>query len=467
MSTEDKENLNKDEKYPFIKEQIIPRKNHKVRKLIILVILTIVLAIIFGVVCRLVFEVSGPFVEKVIGKKDNQKVISFPTTSPNSIGGSENGEEEQDGDLDDADSEKEGNDTNNQNASEGDGDKNTSSSNNDESKTIVIEQTIAATLKDYQSVYQLLSEVANEVNKSIVTVTSVTSGIDWFNNESETANVTSGVIIANNGERLIILTSYDRIKSTTNIKVTFPTEVTTKAKLLNKDSSLGLAIITVDLSDIPKTTLDTIGVATLGESYSLSVGDPIIAVGSPNGYTYSVDYGMISNRVNYAYITDNKVELFNTDIDDNPNGEGVIINLRGEVIGIITQKFKSDLNKNINTAIAISRLKTTIEDLVNQTEQVYIGIIANDLTTDSLKSLDVSGGVYVNEVETSSPAYEAGLQSGDIIVKIDNSTISSVNTLYNILGSKKPKDTVKFVVQRKTSSGNKELTFKVELEQKK
>jgi S1-C subfamily serine protease len=452
MSTEDKDYKKNDDQYSFIKEQIVPKKKNNTKKVAIIVGTTVSMAILFGFVCRFVFEASEPLVGKLLGKKETENVITFPTASP----------------VDEVEESEEDNDSSDTNDEDAKAQVEAEDEKKDEDvSTKVVEKTVAATLEDYNVMHGELKDLAEQVNRSIVTVTSVVSGVDWFNNIAESTKSTSGLIIANDGTNLIILTNKDRLNSTKNIRVTFSSDLTVTAKYRNSDNTLGIVILTVPLESVNKSTLDRINVANLGQSYSIKTGDPVLALGSPNGYAYSMDIGIVTNEIYYSYITDQKIELFNTNIHDNPNGEGVIVNLKGEIIGLITQDFKSDLNKNINTVLAISRIKKIVDKLINETEQVYFGIVGADLTAKSLESLGVNSGVYISEVKNESPAFYAGLESGDVILKLDDSTISSMDTFYNIISSHEPEDTIKVLVKRKRNGGTKQLTLRVELGVKK
>lgn len=465
MSAEDNNKIKHDElTIPFIQEKIIPKKKGKIKKIIVSVTSTAILAILFGFVGRLVFNSSDSFACKILGQNENQKVITFPTVSPSDSETDESKNQENNG-VNSTD--------NNEDTSKSDiealSQKGITKENDTtvtEPKTVIIKQNVQANLNDYNNMYSLLSDIVNEANKSIVTVSGVVSGVDWFYNTYETTNETSGVIIANNEKELIILTSKDKIVDANNITVTFPTNFTVSAKIKDSDTDTGLAVVAVDLSDIPENILTKTSVATLGESYSIALGDPVIALGSPNGYTYSMGLGIITNKINYVYVTDNKLELFNTDIEDNPNSEGIIIGLDGDVVGIITQKYKKDLNENISTVLGISKAKPIIERLVNQEKRVYFGIIGADLTTQSAKNLEVNAGIYVSEVEADSPAFEAGLQSGDVILQIDNTVISTVTVFNNVISSYQPNDSIRVKIKRTSAKSSKEKTINVILEKK-
>ncbi|WP_310604274.1 S1C family serine protease [Anaerosporobacter sp.] len=422
--------------FKFIQEQIIPKKTWK--HVVKSVIKTIMLAILFGIVSSVVICVAYPYVKDVIGDEDERKLTAFtkhltlirvapivPTVkeeTPVNI--------------------------------------------------VPVENKATLTIADYKELYKELDAIADEANRFVVSVTSIINSVDWLQNPFETSDITSGIIIQESVDKktLFILVRYSKIKEVNKIRVTFDSDNVVEAKLANYDSKLDLAIIKVDESELSPKVKHTFKVATLGESISCSAGDPIIAVGNPNGYPYSREYGIITGKTTSAYITDNRVDLFNTDVTDNSNGDGVIINLRGEVIGIITHKFKSDLNANISTVLSISRIKSIIEDLITGIDRTYLGIRGADLTSEIASSLGVGNGVYVNEVETESPALEAGLQTGDVILKIDDNTIISMAQLNTIISSYQPKDEIVIVVKRTinaTEEEDRELTLHVQLHKKK
>ncbi|WMJ90532.1 S1C family serine protease [Anaerocolumna sp. MB42-C2] len=454
------DNKNKDEKeYSFIQEQIASKKKFKFRRMFYSVTWTIVLACIFGIVAGVSFCISQPAINKILGKYQDKKTVEFPTTTPESsstgpdqnkphMGSTENTNKPETDKPNNSESEKE---------------------TKEETKpdTVVIEKYIQADVQDLNNIYMDLRNVASEVDKSILNVTSIKNGVDvLFNNEFEASEVSSGLVVANNGADLLILVSYDRIQDAKNIRVNLTESLDVKAKLQDYDSDLNLAVIAVSLADIPDTVLSNIKVVKLGESYPLIIGTPIIALGSPNGYVDSMEYGIITSKDTSTYITDNKIDLFTTDILDNENSDGIIVNLRGEVIGIITQKLKDEYNKNVNTVIGISRIKEIIASLVNNQERSYFGIKGADMTETALKQAGINNGIYITEVEANSPALEAGLQSGDIILSVNGTEILSVNNFNSLIKAGEPKSTLKVTIRRNTKNTSKDMDLEVVLGKK-
>ncbi|ROR21939.1 S1-C subfamily serine protease [Mobilisporobacter senegalensis] len=444
MSADWKETNNEESEFSFIQEQIVPKKENKTKRIIGIFLITVVLAVIFGLIARYVFCVSESLFNNILGISEKKDTIKFPSIDPGEDSKNQGNVSEPKDNTD-----KQGEET------------------EDENKTIVIENSVKADVSDYVTMYSKINEVAAGVNKSVVKITSAEKAVDWFNNDYESESITSGIILAKDSTNIYILTSNNKIVSEDNIKVTFQDNISVAGEFQRSDNELNLAVIIVDVSQVPEGTLKKIEVAKLGESYLLNAGDPVLALGNPNGYSDSMELGMITNDSNSIYTVDNKIELFNTNINDNPNGDGVIANLKGEIVGIITQKFKSDFNENINTVLSISRIKPVIERLVNNKAMASVGIIGADMTSEIAKSYGLTTGIYVTEVKAKSPAFNAGIKSGDVILAIEDKKTVSMVALNNILMEYQPQDVVELTFKRTTKEDDNETTVNITLGNKK
>ncbi len=322
---------------------------------------------------------------------------------------------------------------------------------------------IDATIEDFQKIYKDIDKVMDTMDQSILTVISVKSSKDVFEESYEKADETAGIIVANNNAELLILVQYDRIKEANRLRVRFHDMSITDATMLSIHEELGLAVLAVKLSDLAEDTISGCNIATLGESYSLAAGDVVLAVGNPNGYMYSRDIGIISNELKTTYVTDNCIELIHTNLRDNAYGDGVLINLKGEVVGILSRQFKKDLNEKICMGIGISRLKPMIERMVNKEEFRYFGVKANDITPEVAEKVGFNSGIYISKVESNSPAFEAGIKAGDIIQQVDETAINTVKVFYNILNNKSVNEDVNVQLVRKRAEEYESLQFTVKI----
>ena len=457
MSEKNKDN----NKFEFIKEQIRPRKRKRFRKWLVPFLMTIIMAILFGLVAAITFCISEPKLYKLLHKdQTNPFVLPSPTSKPDNDEDN-NIEEDIDDDQDDLDPDnivptpiwpEEG-----PNGQVG-------SNSSDDQGQVIMEP---ADIDDFLSVYENIKELSDEVGKSILTVSSIINGKDWFGNPIEKRVYTTGIVVENDGSKLMILVGLDRVKDASSIRLEINETISVEGILQDYETELNLAIITVKVSDIPAKFLGEISVARIGESYTVAVGSPIIALGSPNGYPSSIDMGIITSKGSRISITDSELDLFNTNMTFNKESDGVIINYRGEVIGIITRTLSKDLNKELGTVLGISKVRSYINRMVEQKPRIYCGIVAENLTDAASIEHNVSKGIYVYEVKTDSPAYNGGLMSGDIILNVGNRTIANMNTFYSAISQYEPGTELIFKIKRTSSTSDNEMEVKVILEEKK
>jgi serine protease Do len=210
-------------------------------------------------------------------------------------------------------------------------------------------------------------------------------------------------------------------------------------------------------------TLARLSIATLGNSLLTRQGSIVIAVGSPLGTTYSILTGCITSTTNTISTIDNNYTVLTTDIVGSSSGSGALINMDGEVIGLVMQDYSSEGDQGTLTALSISELKTLIEMLSNNRDIPYIGLELSTVTNEIAADYDIPKGAYIKEVKMDSPAMSAGLQSGDVITELNGETIYNVDTYENRLLSLTPGDTATIVVQRQGTEDYTEVTCTVEV----
>ncbi len=418
--------------YSFIQQEVVNRrKNARLKRMALAVAFTVLLAIIFGLVSFFTIIVTDGIYQNRLEKDrlhvqlGSEESTEEPTTEPETTESTALSTEE-----------------------------------TTEPETVSPEEEALSGIASY---YDALYDVAEQVNTSIVTVTGVTNGMDWFLNPSQQMSSTSGLIMAENGEELLILTEYDEVAEANEIRVTFRNALTVVGEFYDGDRELGIALVAVPLAEIPTETAGTYQIAQLGNSYDLDTGTPVLALGNPNGYAYSMLFGTVTNRRSEQVITDNKVELFNTSLPVLSNGEGVITDLDGQVVGLMSHRFNKDLNKNISTCLSISRLRTILEDMANREERPYLGVIGSELTSEAAASLGTGSGIYVTEIATESPAFEAGILRGDIITQIDEMPVINFINLQTALRNAGVGKSITITVVRTTKTSDNVITLKAEL----
>lgn len=342
-------------------------------------------------------------------------------------------------------------------------------------------QTVATTIKNSIDV----SDIAENCMPSVVSITNkgVQEIRSWFGTyQQETNGSGSGIIIGENDTELLIVTNYHVVSDSTELSVCFSFEEeleeknVVSAKIKGYDSQKDLAVISVKLSDIPDETKSQIKIATIGDSSELKIGEQVVAIGNALGYGQSVTNGIVSalNREVSVQGTNGEVitnKLIQTNAAINPgNSGGALLNMQGEVIGINSVKYSSEEVEGMGYAIPISDVESIIGDLmnketrdkVNEDEAGYLGISCIGVTSEVAKVYDLPEGVYVKSVVKGSAAENAGLKAGDVIVKLDGSTVATDTELVEALSYYKAGETIDIVV-RTRESGYEEQTFSVTL----
>ena len=324
--------------------------------------------------------------------------------------------------------------------------------------------------------------VVQEVMPSMVIIhNNRTSEPDFFGYTSEELISGSGIIVGKNDSELLIATNYHVIDGEGKIEVIFSDGSTDEeaakkavpADLKGPDPDMDLAVIAVSLKDIPADTASKIKVATLGDSNSLTLGEPAIAIGNALGYGQSVSTGVISAINRKFEVAKGVYKVYiQTDAAINPgNSGGALLNIKGEVIGINSIKIGQAAVEGMGYAIPISAAKPKIEELMNQEtkkkvseeDQGALGITGFSVSTEDTQKYGIPQGVYVIEPIPGGGAEKAGINKGDVIVKFDGVDIGSMDDLqsrlkYYAVGSK-----VKVTVLRPEGNDYKSMEVEVEL----
>lgn len=317
-----------------------------------------------------------------------------------------------------------------------------------------------SSLKNYEALYQDMLGVTEKPKQALVTVIGITNQMDYFNQDYENQQQISGLIVADNGQDLFILTEYRIVENVERIQVTFWDETMVDATYQRHDPSTGLTIVKVDESKLDEGTRNGLAVAPLGSSYLVSQGDPVVAVGSPVGYSDSIAYGVVTSVTNKISALDNEYNLLTTDILGSTDGSGILVNLDGEIVGIIAQSYSAKGN-NVVTGIAISQIKKLIENLSNNVSRAYIGIRGQDVTEELSDKTGIPKGVLISRVADDSPAMMAGMKEYDVIVKLGEHKVETIKQYHEQLGKYSTGDVVTVTAMRKGAEGYAEMTFDV------
>ena len=313
---------------------------------------------------------------------------------------------------------------------------------------LVLPPDLSLSITDYQTLQNELYRIGNMANKSIVTVTHMESENDWMTNDYETEGQGSGLIISEDGNYLYILTERKIIADAAHIRVSFVDGTGAEATMLKYDGNTGMAVLTVEKRQLETATKRTITIAKLGSADPVINGSLVIALGSPLGTNYSILTGNITSVENEVVTLDKNYSVFTTDIVASETGSGVLINTRGEVVGIVMQSFSGSQNASTLTAVTYTEIAKVIENLKNGKDIPFVGAYISTVTDDISTDYDIPKGVFIREVAMDSPAMKAGIQSGDVVTHINGEEILTDETYSEKISQLIPGTTCEISVQR-------------------
>ena len=300
---------------------------------------------------------------------------------------------------------------------------------------------------------------AANVNSAVSINVTGTAGTNFFGQPVQTASSGSGFILTEDG---FIATNYHVVENAETVMVTMYNGDEYEAKYIGGDEDYDLAVIKVEGEDLPA--------VTLGDSDKLNVGDHVLAIGNPLGeLTFSMSGGMVSSVNRAINVNGTPFNMIQTDTSINAgNSGGPLFNSYGEVVGIVSAKYSSSQGgssvEGLGFAIPINDVFAMIEDIMTNgyiTNKPYLAITGGSMTPEmaSQYRYDITEGVFVYSVEEGGAAQKAGLKMGDVIVKIDDHTITSMEDLNMVKKHYSAGDTVTLTIYREGAETTVELTW--------
>lgn len=317
----------------------------------------------------------------------------------------------------------------------------------------------ALTADNYKELMKSLYEIAKEADKSIVSIRA-SRDADWMEDEINSEHVT-GLIAADNGREVLIFSDNAVCADASEWIVSFADGSEYPVSLIKQDKNRGLAVFGIERSSISSSTWNSVKVAALGNSNTASRGDMVIALGNMFGYEGGLGYGVISSKTHEEIFIDGRCDVIATDIAAASGGSGVLVNQKGEVLGLIKSNIWKDAESNTVNALAISDLKLVMERMLNGESVPYIGIHGTGVSEEIADQQEIPVGIYVTQVQTDSPAMAAGIQNGDVLQEVAGMTVSGTASYEKAVLSCNVGDEIKIKGQRRGAGGYVDVNFTV------
>lgn len=430
--TDKDDNVKEDRSWQFIQEKIV-RQPLSRRQIIRYIILTVICAVLFGTISAVCFTVTKTVAKKIMGqeKAEESRPITIPKDEP---------ETQTPVPVQEASTEP----------------------------TEPVEEKVRSelekypySLEDLNKMYGNLRTLALEADKSIAAIHSIQREKDWFDNPIETTGQFSGVVIDARREEVLVLAPSKAVETADSLEVVFSDSEVVPGTVKQTDSQMGLTVICADVSSLEDVQYEKIKPVKLGNSYSSRQGDLVFTVGSPAGMVHSSSYGFISYIAKNVQMTDGNARVLYADVKSRADAGTFLLNTDGELIGWGTDRYDQDVETGMKTFMSISDYKGILELLSNGIPVPYLGIEGQEVTTEMEKN-GMPAGIYITAAAPESPAYNAGLQSGDILDEINDVKIEGMKNFQAQVEKLHVGDHITVTVQRNNGKDEyKEIKFAV------
>ncbi len=447
---------NKNEKNSFIKEKIV--RKTEAGKGFRNVIKIIAGAILFGIIAASVFVLTKPTAEKLFGTEPESttaEVVMIPRDEAVEQMTEREATEESKPEMIESDE----NETNAEETKSVEKDV----TQDEVESTEPIEEVVAGVINSYQysiddlnGLWKNLSKLCNDMDPSIVTIRPVDEADDFFAGYGETEDEYSGIVIAETFNEVLILTVGDAVSSD-EVSVVWTNGNAQTGYVKKPDSITGLGIISVKKNEMTDTVKAFAKPVVLGNSYAVTRGDLLVALGSPRGVVHSSDYAWASYIDKSAQAVDGTSRLiYMNNYMDSEMGTW-ILNTNEELIGWV------DTANDGTVVMGISDYKSLIERMSNSGDYAYFGIVPSSIPDEIANGTSIRApkGVYVKEVINGAPAYEAGILPGDIITEIGDEEIHTAAEYSACLDKLQAGDELLVIVYREARGEYRKLEYTI------
>ncbi len=331
-----------------------------------------------------------------------------------------------------------------------------------------VEDQVKDAMEDYRFTVENLNAMLNSLrtriqtaNNGIVTVHSVHQNTDWFDNPVETTGKYAGAVIAQTAQELLILTLEEAVEEADAIGVIFSDGKEAVGRIKQRDTVVGMTIVSVLTEELEDSTLQRVSPLVLGNSYMVGEGDLIAAVGGPAGMIPSMDYGFVTYVAKNVQMMDRVGRVLYSSIRADADSGTFLINTEGQLIGWVMKPDEEEADAaNTTKILGISEYKSILEKLTNGLGAPCFGIQGQEVS-QAMVSQGLCQGIYVLNSVVDRPAYNAGIQNGDVITNIDGTEIITMKDFITIMDGMECGQLLHVTVQRNGREGYTELKFEV------
>lgn len=313
------------------------------------------------------------------------------------------------------------------------------------------------TLDDYKRLNGFLSLVINQANHGIVRLTA--ENTEEISEELRAWEASGALFLITEKEGLILM-DCSRAEDCATFQVRFYNGAIGRGSLKAADRRTGLAVVSVSRELLDQAQILETDTLALGSSYTASLGQTVVTVGNPYGAVYSAASGRLVYLPASKAGIDNERRMLCADISA-AEGGGFLINLDGEILGLTTENTREETEAGYRNFLAVTDLRPTIERLANGREASYLGVTGTAVTRERTEEYGTPPGLYLTDVAAGSPAYNSGIQSGDVLLSLNEVPVSLMKDVQTFLATVDPGQEVEVRLCRQGKDEYVELIYTV------
>lgn len=287
-------------------------------------------------------------------------------------------------------------------------------------------------IRDIENYGREINKVYQSVEKSLVAILPKAS-VDPVFPSNQGAKAGIMIYRLETSHTILILTDYETASIKDPVVRFAGRNNFLPAQVRGTDSLMGLAVLSVEFDSKDFALYDSLQCIVLGNSYQTRAGSPVIAVGAPFRSYGTMSYGTVLEVRTDQMAVDTIYRMYYTNIGAPEGGTGFLVNVSGQLIGLINSKYKDPAMEGYVAAIATEEITKFLNNISNLEPYSYFGITGQNVTKDIAAATGMPEGIYVTTVQPDSPAYQAGIMAGDIIVGISTKNVTRVSQLGEVL----------------------------------
>lgn len=297
-----------------------------------------------------------------------------------------------------------------------------------------------------------------EAGKTLVNVSAISEGVDWFDEKYETRKNATGLCVGDNGLELLFLVNLDYVEGAKKFEIILQNGRVLPSSIFAYDTNYHLAVLSVPLDRMHEVEEEFYPQTVSIYGGKVSPGTAVFSLGNPNGHRDGVEVGMVTGAQNIVSVIDDGVPYFTTNISRYAEGDGFFFNQEGQVVGMLSTTLNSG-ETTVMTAAMLSGVRSAAEKMMNSKPRAYCGIYIRELQDNASQKNSLPEGVYVVDVLPGSPALSAGMKNGDIIISASDEPITNARQFNESLNKVGAGNSFRVVVSRETKGERKELSL--------